>query len=635
MYHPFNKINPKAQPMSLLHAGKNLIISFMKNTLLFCLGFWLLTSCSNQAREMETEKNEVAAQAQQFIDRYTNQYLPLYEASGQAEWEANTRIKEGDTTNAYQVQQANEALAEFTGSEENINQALSLLENEEALEPLQIKQLEFILYEAADNPATVQELVKERIKAEAAQTELLFGYDFTMNGKSVSTNEIDDILKGTFNLDSRLSAWTSSKEVGKNLREGLLNLRKLRNETVQALGYDNYFAYQVSDYGMSVEEMLELNEQLISDIWPLYRELHTYARYELAKQYQVSEVPDMLPAHWLPNRWGQDWSAMINVEGLDLDPVLEEKGPEWLVQQAERFYISLGFDSLPATFWEKSSLYPAPPEADYKKNNHASAWHMDLQQDVRCLMSVIPNEEWYETTHHELGHIYYYLSYTNPEVPPLLRGGANRAFHEAVGSMMGLAAMQKPFMAGLGLVDSTAQTDQMKMLLKEALNYIVFIPFSAGVMTHYEHDLYADSLSEDQLNQRWWALAEKYQGMVPPASRGEEYTDAASKTHINNDAAQYYDYAISFALLFQLHNHIAENILQQDPRATNYYGNKEVGNFLKKVLTPGATQDWRELLKETTGEELNAKAMLAYFEPLMEYLQEANEGREYTLPESI
>lgn len=602
----------------------------MKKLYIYLCCMALITACQQSA-----EENEAAQQAQSFIDEYTQQFIPLYTASSSAEWKANTRIVEGDTSNAYQVQQANEALADFTGSEAHIEQARQLLAQKDALKPLQIKQLETILYAAANNPATVGNVVKERIKAEAAQTELLFGYDFKIDDQSVSANDIDNILKGTNSLDARLNAWQSSKEVGKVLRDGLLDLRRLRNQTVQALGYDNYFAYQVSDYGMAVEEMMKLNEQLIQDIWPLYRELHTYARYELAKRYGAKQVPDMLPAHWLPNRWGQDWSAMVEVEGLNIDPVLEEKGQEWLIHQAERFYISLGFDSLPDSFWEKSSLYPAPENADYKKNNHASAWHMDLQQDLRCLMSVIPNEEWYETTHHELGHIYYFQSYTNPDVPPLLRGGANRAFHEAVGSMMGLAAMQKPFMAGLGLVDSTAQTDETRSLLKEALNYIVFIPFSAGVMTHFEHDLYADSLSADQLNQRWWELAAKYQGMVPPSARGEEYTDAASKTHINNDAAQYYDYAISYALLFQLHNHIAEKILQQDPRATNYYGHKEVGDFLKKILTPGATRDWQQLLKETTGQGLSAQPMLTYFEPLTDYLKKVNQGRKYTLPETI
>jgi peptidyl-dipeptidase A len=606
----------------------------MKKFLLVVLAIGTF-SCSQSPSETSTTESEAQLQAQRFIDDYTQQFKKLYYESAEAEWASNTRITPGDTTNAWKVQQANEAYARFTGSTENIEKARELLEQEALLRPLQVKQLQTILYNAANNPATVEDLVNERIKAEAQQTELLFGYDFKVDNKSVSTNDIDNILKGTMNLDSRQNAWAASKEVGTSLREGLLNLRRLRNETVEALGYDNYFAYQVSDYDMTSDEMMELNEKLIRDIWPLYRELHTYARYELAKRYGVTEVPAMLPAHWLPNRWGQDWSPMVEVEGINLDPVLEEKGPEWLVQQAERFYISLGFQPLPQSFWEKSSLYPAPADATYKKNNHASAWHMDLEEDVRALQSVIPNEEWYETTHHELGHIYYYISYTNPDVPPLLRGGANRAFHEAVGSMMGLAAMQKPFIAGLGLIDPNTKTDETQALLKEALNYIVFIPFSAGVMTHFEHDLYANDLPADQLNKRWWELAEKYQGMVPPAVRGEAYTDAASKTHINNDAAQYYDYAISYALLFQLHDHVARNILNQDPRSTNYYGNEKVGDFLKDLLRPGATRDWRELLKETTGEDLSAKAMLSYFEPLMEYLKEVNKGRTHTLPETI
>jgi peptidyl-dipeptidase A len=366
----------------------------------------------------------------------------------------------------------------------------------------------------------------------------------------------------------------------------------------------------------------------------LYRELHTYMRYEMAKKYNA-EVPDMLPAHWLPNRWGQDWSNEVQVEGIDLDGILEEKGAEWLVQQSERFYVSMGFDSLPRTFYELSDLYPLAADATYKKNNHASAWHMDLQNDVRSLMSVEPNSEWYETTHHELGHIYYYMEYTNPNVPPLLRGGANRAYHEAIGSMLGLAAMQKPFLENLELIPANLETDETRTLLKEALNYIVFIPFSAGTMTHFEHDLYVDNLPSDDFNASWWKYVEQFQGITSEEERGSEYCDAASKTHINNDAAQYYDYALSYVLLFQFHNHIAENILKQDPRATNYYGNKEIGKFLHEVLSPGATRDWRELLKESTGDDINAKAMLNYFSPLMDYLKEVNKGRKHTLPETI
>jgi len=576
-------------------------------------------------------RRDLQMDVQTFLDHYNAEFQRLSYESSKAEWVSNTMIIEGDTTNAYTTRMANEARAAFTGSKENIEKATLFLEKKEKLLPLQVKQLEKVLYNAANNPQTVEALVKERIRLEAEQTEKLYGFDFKIGERSISTNEIDDILKLETSLDKRLEAWAASKEVGKNLRDGLVELQRLRNETVRALGYPDYFSYQVSDYGMTTEElrsaMLELNRQ----IRPLYRELHTYARYELAKQYGVKEVPDMIPAHWLPNRWGQDWTTVVTVEGLDLDGALRDKAPEWFTQEGERFYVSLGFPPLPQSFWDLSSLYSPPPGATYKKNNHASAWHMDLANDVRCLMSVVPNAEWYETAHHELGHIYYYIQYSNPDVPIVLREGANRGYHEAIGSLMGLASMQKPFLAQLEILPAGVETDELKTLLKEALNYIVFIPWSAGVMTEYEYDLYAGELPANRLNKEWWDLVRKYQGIVPPSPRGEEYCDPASKTHITDDAAQYYDYAISYVLLFQFHDHIARNILKQDPHATNYYGSKEVGDFLAKIMRPGASGDWRQMLRETTGEEMSARAMLAYFQPLMEYLKKANEGRTYTL----
>ncbi|WP_298153833.1 M2 family metallopeptidase [Flavobacterium sp.] len=569
---------------------------------------------------------------QTYLDGYNKEYQKLNVLVNETSWKMQIHIVEGDSTNAVANNKAMEAYAKYTGSSDNIKMAKAFLEHQDVLTPLQVKQLKSILYKAANNPETLQKIVSARIKAETKQTENLFGFDFKIDGKSVSANDIDGVLADETNLAKRRKAWESSKEVGKGLKTGLVNLRNLRNQTVQGLGYKDFFEYQVSDYGMTTDEMLVMLKQFNKDLYPLFRELHTYARYEYAKKYGVKDVPDMLPADWLPNRWGQDWSSLVDVKGIDLDAALKPKGAEWIVKQGERFYVSIGFPELPKTFWEKSDLYPAPAGANYKKNNHASAWHMDLDKDVRSLMSVEPNSEWYETSHHELGHIYYYLSYSTPEVPYLMREGANRAYHEALGSLMGMAAMQKPFMENLNLIPKGTPSDEMQTLLKEALNYVVFIPFSTGTMSMFEHDLYAENLPADQFNKRWWELAAQYQGIVPPTVRGEEFCDAATKTHINDDAAQYYDYALSYILLFQIHDHIAKKILHQDPHATNYYGNKEVGKFIQDIMKSGATGDWRKLLREKTGSDLSAKAMLEYFNPLMDYLKNENKGRKYTLP---
>jgi len=230
-----------------------------------------------------------------------------------------------------------------------------------------------------------------------------------------------------------------------------------------------------------------------------------------------------------------------------------------------------------------------------------------------------------------LGHIYYYMAYTNEEVPPLLRSGANRAYHEAMGTLIGLASMQKPFLAHYNLIDTNAEVDQTQVLLREALSYVIVIPWAAGVMTFFEDALYTEDLPEDQFNAKWWELVKRYQGIIPPVTRGEEYCDAASKTHINNDPAQYYDYAMSYILLFQFHMHISRNILKQDPHSANYFGSKDTGKFLYDLMYPGASVDWRQHLKKNLGSDMNAKAMLEYFAPLMEYLKKENADRQHTL----
>jgi peptidyl-dipeptidase A len=581
-----------------------------------------------------SQESRIQKDVEAFLDNYNKEYQKYGFEWNEGEWALNTKIVEGDTITSKNAQEAQSRYAKFTGSKENIEKATMYLRSKDKLTELQVRQLNRVLYLAASNPETAGEIVKEKIKADTKQTELLYGFDFKLNGKSISTNEIDDLLGKEKDVNKRLKVWEASKEVGIGLKDGLANLQQLRNKSVQALGYDDFFTYQVSDYGMSVQEMNDVCLGMIKDIWPIYRELHTWARYNLAEKYG-EDVPEMLPAHWLPNRWGQDWKKLVQTEGVDLDENLKQYSSEWIVEKGEEFYVSLGFEKLPQSFWDLSSLYPAPPDAGYKKNNHASAWHMNFDNDVRSLMSVIPNTRWWRTSLHELGHIYYFIAYTNPDVPMILREGANRGYHEAIGSLIGLASLQHPFLEQMGLMPKGIKVDKIQALLKEALENVVFIPWSAGVMTEFEYELYSNELPKDQFNKKWWELKKKYQGIVPPYERGEDYCDASSKTHINNDAAQYYDYAISYVLLFQFHDYIATKILNQDPHATNYYGNKEVGNFLYNLMYPGASVDWREHLNASIGSDMSAKPMVDYFEPLMDWLMEQNKGRKHTLPESL
>ncbi len=595
----------------------------------------LLASCGTSAPAPAAPR---AATAQEDADAFLGFYTPimqaLYTESARASWVASIDVTEEHTGLRTG---ADTAFSAFTGNAEVIRRARQLLEHESELNDVTVRQLREVLDAAAAAPMTNPELARARVAAESAQSAQLDGWQFCMRrqgeecAEPVTANDIDRVLVESRDLDARLVAWNAAKEVGPSLRDGLIQLQGLRNGVAREMGHDDFFSFQVSNYSMSTEEMMELLDRLITEMRPLFEQVHCWARHELARRYGVDEVPQLIPAHWLSNRWGQSWPGFV--DGVNMDSLMEDREPEWLVRQAERFYVSMGFPELPPSFYELSDLYPVPDGETRRKNAHASAWHMDLDTDVRSLMSVEPTWDWFTTTHHELGHIYYYMTYTNPDVPPLLRGGANRSYHEGMGDLIGLAASQPPYLREIGLMDEGQEVDEIRYLLDSALTGpVTFLPWSAGVMSHFERDLYANDLPADQLNARWWEYVARYQGIAPPSERPADGCDACTKTHINNDPAQYYDYALANVLVYQLHDHICRTIVEADPHACNYYNRRDVGEFIQAIMRPGATRDWREVLREHTGRDLTAEPMLEYYRPLMAYLQEQNQGRDCSWP---
>jgi peptidyl-dipeptidase A len=315
------------------------------------------------------------------------------------------------------------------------------------------------------------------------------------------------------------------------------------------------------------------------------------------------------------------------VEAPGLEAAFRNRSAEWIVKSAESFFVSMGRPALPESFWTRSDLYPVKPPDTRKKNTHASCWNIDLERDIRSLMSVEPDAWWFGTAHHELGHAYYDLAYNRPEVPPLLRTGASPAMHEAFAGLGDLACRQAPYLRSLGLLPEGGDDEGISSLLQDALTNVPFMFFASGTMTHWEADLYAAGMPPDRWNARWWELVERYQGVAPPSPRGETSCDAATKTHINDAPAYYFSYAVATVIQYQLHDHIAREILGEDPRNCNYAGRPEVGAFLEGMQRHGAARGWRALLREATGEDLSTRAMLEYFQPLLSWLEEQNRGR--------
>jgi peptidyl-dipeptidase A len=565
-----------------------------------------------------------ARTAEDFLRLYNSLLIGFTREASNAAWAASTDVS---PAHAAARTTADTLMATFQGDRTVIDTARTLLAHRQMLGYLAQRQLQKILLAAAEGPGTIPEVTRARVAAEVQQQTLQDGYTYHLDGKPVTANDLDDVLTQSRDLAARLRAWDASKEIGRPLRPGLVELVRLRNQVAREMKHPSYFALKVADFDMTEREMMDLMDGFVADIRPLYQKLHALVRWKLAERYHQAVPSGLIPAHWIPNRWAQEWDGISFGRSLSLDDALKGRTAEWIVRTAERFYVSMGFVALPRQFWERSDLYPVPAGQSRKKNQHASAWHIDLESDVRSLMSVKPNDWWFGAAHHELGHIYYYLSYTRPEVPPLLRTGLNRAMHECVGDLAAMASKQTPYLKALGLSGEGAAPDASAVLLEEALATLPFVSWAAGTMAHFERDLYSSELPAAEWQRRWWDYAARYQGVEPPRPRPADACDACTKTHVNDHPAEYYHYAMSYVLRYQLHDHICRKILKQDPHACSYYGSREVGDFLRSILRLGATRPWRDVIREATGEPLSTRALREYYAPLEPWLDQELAGR--------
>ena len=58
--------------------------------------------------------------------------------------------------------------------------------------------------------------------------------------------------------------------------------------------------------------------------------------------------------------------------------------------------------------------------------------------------------DYFETIHHELGHIEYFMAYRDQ--PAVYRRGANGGFHEAIGDTVAMSAQTMKHMKKIGLL---------------------------------------------------------------------------------------------------------------------------------------------------------------------------------------
>jgi peptidyl-dipeptidase A len=424
--------------------------------------------------------------------------------------------------------------------------------------------------------------------------------------------------------------WEGWHRVGREIRTDFVRYVELANRGASELGFSDTGAMWRSKYDMEPEAFTREVDRLWAEVEPLYRSLHAYVRRCLREHYGEDRVPARgpIPSHLLGNMWAQEWDGILpllvlpaGASDLNLTPILVKRGisPTEMVRVAERFFMSLGFDPLPDSFWERS-MFVRP--RDREVVCHASAWDVDSVDDVRLKMCIEVTGEDFMTVHHELGHNYYQRAYARQ--PFLFRDSAHDGFHEAIGDTIALSVTPE-YLVRIGLLDRASDpSGDIAFLLRRALEKVAFLPFGL-VVDKWRWNIFSGEVGPAEYNPSWWEMRRRFQGVVPPADRSADEFDPGAKFHVPANVP-YMRYFLAHLLQFQFHRALVREAGVSGPlHRASIYGSKEAGRRLATTLEMGMSHDWPDALESLTGDRrMESTGLLEYFAPLQRWLDEQN-----------
>jgi len=589
-----------------------------------CLG---VAAGAGEVRPVKTAaKAPTVEEARAFVDEADARLLELANESSRADWVKSTYITDDTETLAAQANQR--AIAATVSYAKAATRFDGLRLPDDVARKLKLLKLALTL-PAPSDPKQAEEL-----------TRIVAGLEGTYGkGKwcrkpddCLDLNAIERILAESRDPAELRDAWVGWHRIAPPMRKDFTRYVELGNKGARELGYADMGAMWRSKYDMPPDAFAKELDRLWAQVRPLYVSLHSYVRWKLREKYGPEVVPEKgaIPAHLLGNVWAQEWGNIYPLvapkdadPGYDLTARLKAKGvdPQGMVRYGERFFTSLGFAPLPATFWERS-LFVKP--RDREVVCHASAWDVDNVEDLRIKMCIEITGEDFRTIHHELGHNFYQRAYATQ--PFLFRDSANDGFHEAIGDTIALS-ITPSYLKRIELID--AEPDPSKdigLLLQMALDKLGFLPFGL-LVDQWRWKVFDGEVGPASYNAAWWSLREKYQGVSPPVARSEADFDPAAKYHVAANVP-YARYFLADILQFQFHRALCRAAGQAGPlNRCSIYDDKEAGRLLGKMLAMGQSRPWPDALEALTGQrDMDATAIADYFAPLKKWLDEQNAG---------
>ena len=517
-----------------------------------------------------------------FVSQHLRRIEPLMKATRLAYWNATLTGNPEDFARFAELETASQKVYADRASFEAVK---SWREDRAIEDPLDRRQLD-ILYQSYLRHQIPPALIERMTRASSEIVNKFNVYRAEVDGRSLTGNEVREVLRRSPDTAYRMRVWEAEKGVGKVIRDELLGLVEMRNEAARLLGFEDY-------YVMS----LELSEQRPQDVGALFDQLDLRTRQPFAEvkteiDSSLSRRFQIAPSQLRPWHYEDPYfQEAPQTDDLDLDRYYAGHD---VVRVVSQFFQNIGLDVDDVI--ARSDLYEKPG-----KEQHAYCMDIDRNGDIRILANVRHDESWAGTMLHELGHAVY-DRHIDRDLPFLLREHAHVFVTEAIAMLFGRLSKDAGWIQNtIGISARERVAIEDALLKSQRVSQLVFARW-CQVMVRFERALYRDPGQD--LNRLWWELVERFQMVVAPEGRNQP--DWASKIHVVSAPVYYHNYLLGELLASQLHHYIQTRVLRTGQKPEPLNDRPEVGEFLRsRIFRLGKRFCWDELVHDATGGPLD------------------------------
>ena len=520
-----------------------------------------------------------------WIEAFVNEIEPLRRAHNDALWGVHTTADPAHQERSVELDTRMRTMLSRRDSYERLRH---LGDSGAITEPLLARQLALLLRDHRENQIDPDQIAAI-VSLERAVESRFNRFRATLDGRTVTDNELRGLLRDSLDGALRRRAWEASKQIGEEAVPDLLELVRRRNDAARSVGFENFYAMRLELDDLDEATLFGLLDELERGTRAPFADFKRELDAERAKAFGI-ETAALRPWHY------QDPFFQRAGLPLDLDRHFEGKCLDAL---AESYFQTIGFDI--RDLLRRADLFERPG-----KNQHAFCLSVDRGADVRILCNLRSNEFWMGALLHELGHAIYEQS-LDADLPYLLRSPSHLLVTEASAMLFGRLARNGAWLeryAGARPERSAAwraglaRATRTQLLVQTRWNL---------VMCHMERALYRDPAQD--LDTLWWDLVERFQALTRPERR--HAPDWASKIHFSIAPAYYHNYLLGEMTASHLQSHLLREVLGDTEDWDRYVSSPEVGAFLRERLYRcGKSLDWKATLRHATGRDLSPAAFV-------------------------